>query len=243
MKLLNRQRLNTDLQEQRMLQAQEGLRLAQRIDLLRETLATLEKQHADFLVQSQVTYKEAISSLQMQKSLLEGEIARLEERKAILREPLDQEWEELERQKKEQEKVLVAISVRDTSVFQKESILLGKEKALSLREKAIEDMEKVAKEDTASAQKELERVNELSKHTKNEYQKLIQEQERVETVLAKKEKEHNRWVAALETKEKTLQKREKSLDEREKFVDHKFAVLQRNITKLNSKKHAICPIK
>lgn len=232
MKLLERQSLNNDLQEQRRAQAEEGIRLAKRIDALRETLSTLEKQHQDFIESSRTTYQEAIGALERRKDELEKEIVRLEERRALLREPLDKEWESLEEAQKDHEKKALSLAIQEASIAKRDSVVLEKEKKAEQRERALNDMSEAIEQERAFVSHEKEKATSLTLKLREEEKRSVSEQKERERITLKKDEESDRRARAIDMREKLLNAREKSIDKREAFVDHKYKVLQRTIKRI-----------
>ena len=233
MKLLERQSLNNDLQEQRRAQAEEGIRLAKRIDALRETLSTLEKQHQDFIESSRTTYQEAIGALERRKDELEKEIVRLEERRALLREPLDnEEWESLEEAQKDHEKKALSLAIQEASIAKRDSVVLEKEKKAEQRERALNDMSEAIEQERAFVSHEKEKATSLTLKLREEEKRSVSEQKERERITLKKDEEFDRRARAIDMREKLLNAREKSIDKREAFVDHKYKVLQRTIKRI-----------
>ena len=79
MKLQPKQQITQSINLERKTQIDEGIALAKKIDVLRETLASLEKQHQDFIAGSRVEIEKNLKVLQERKSNLLGEINKLEE--------------------------------------------------------------------------------------------------------------------------------------------------------------------
>ena len=122
MKLQPKQQITQSINLERKTQIDEGIALAKKIDVLRETLASLEKQHQDFIAGSRVEIEKNLKVLQERKSNLLGEINKLEERRVILMKPLDDEWLKIEDEKQELERVRLIQSSSQQQLNENRSI-------------------------------------------------------------------------------------------------------------------------
>lgn len=104
MKLLSRKTVVNEVAEQRRLAIEEGLLIARKVDKLRQTLASLEKQHTDFLNGMQAELKNRSETLLNEIALRELEIVQLSEKRKRLEQPLAKEWEMLKVAQLENEK-------------------------------------------------------------------------------------------------------------------------------------------
>lgn len=98
MKLLSRKTVINEVADQKRQAIDEGLQIARKVDKLRETLASLEKQHADFLVRMQSELKETSDKLLNEIALRKLEIVQLDSKRKAMLKPLDEAWAQVNAQ-------------------------------------------------------------------------------------------------------------------------------------------------
>ena len=101
MDLISKKVITSQIANQRKIQIDEGVALAKKIDLLRETLGSLELQHKNFLDKKEKELLSVTSNLEKDISNKKIEIKKLEEHRLKLLLPLGKEKKELEDLKKE----------------------------------------------------------------------------------------------------------------------------------------------
>lgn len=177
MKLLKKSVLVNELAEQRKAQIDEGIAIARKVDVLRQTLASLQKQQADFLNGMQLELEKRTKFLLDEIATREQIVIGLEERRKKLLEPLDNEWAKVEQGKKE-------------VLFDKELVKKGLER--------IADKESKANEKYQNSKNVLARVNvrerellkvynkadENTQETENIKKKAIEDKERIDKYVA-----------------------------------------------------------
>lgn len=133
MKLLTKQEIVREKSLERKNEIDEGVKLARRVDTLRQTVAKEEANLNKFRDESLKILRNDLETLQKQKEVLVSQINELDEQKRILRIPLDSEWVKVETRKKE-------IQTDQELLNEKVSNLLQKEQnyALNIRELLIE---------------------------------------------------------------------------------------------------------
>jgi chromosome segregation ATPase len=235
MKLQAPKQLNNELNLQRKNQIDEGVKIATKVDALRQTLASLEQQHTVFLAGSREEAERISTDFRVQKESLQGEIRKLEERKAELMKPLDDEWATLN-EAKEQFKLEVAdYEIKKDELQEKEKEIKEGEKRLLERTKTLDSTEETIKR----VSRETIELNEQAKGLK---ERQVREYEQ----FSRDHKERNREI---ETREKALivqanynshqkailDKREKQLNDKEKFINDKYNTLLRTLSRINNK--------
>jgi len=95
MKLLPKQQLNVVIANQKKAQIDEGLTIAKKVDVLRQTLADLERQHNLFIAGMEEELKRRTESLREEIKSLEYEIGNLKDIRKDLLKPLDEAWEKV----------------------------------------------------------------------------------------------------------------------------------------------------
>lgn len=232
MKLIPKSQIANDLASERANQIKEGLSLAKKVDVLRETLASLEAQHAKFLAGTQGELIKATEELQRKKQEVESEIAKLEIKRQTLLKPLDDEWASVKEAKEELNKQLEAFDL-------KENELTTKEKAFKKEEKRIEKARIIAAEKEAESENLYRLATEDRDKAKELRTARTQEYKAFQTECAKRSKEQDDREKALinhahvnEHNKKILDKREKALTDKEKFINDKYETLMRTLNRL-----------
>src|SRR3954469_15526260 len=101
MHLLPKSVIQSQVASQKKAQIDEGIALARKIDVLRETLAGLELKHSQFVAGMGRELEQKTKHLHETVGELERNIADLQEKRAELSKSLDSQWEEV--RQKEQE--------------------------------------------------------------------------------------------------------------------------------------------
>ncbi len=101
MKLLPKSVINTELANQKKKQIDEGLLIARKIDALRITLLSLEKQQKDFISGMKDEVNKELKSLIDKLASTKIEIQDLEDKRKLLLLPLTKEWNEVNEQRKQ----------------------------------------------------------------------------------------------------------------------------------------------
>lgn len=152
MKLLDRQKLNEQVTQQKRNQIDAGLFLAKKVDALREEVQDEQKKHDDAM---EAIKKEEITftnEFLMKKDSMDRQIIEREEKLRELRLPLDAEWKRVNELVELNNKNFKTISEFSFKVEKKEEELTKKEKSLSKREEQIQLFEEKVKEAFEKAQ-------------------------------------------------------------------------------------------
>lgn len=126
MKLLSRKTVSNEVAEQRRQAIEEGILIARRVDTLRQTLSSLEKQQTDFLNGMEGNLKKKTETLLNEIALRKLEIVQLDEKRRKLLEPPTAEFDAIRMGRAENEKTkqilargLEKIALRDTQTRDK----------------------------------------------------------------------------------------------------------------------------
>lgn len=208
MKLLEKKTINESVAKERKSVIDSGLFLAKKVDVLRQDLLDLEKQRADFIAGSRESIDKAIGDQKKELSTLEYEVKQAKKELLKLREPLDEEWKQLENEKDKLE-----VLKNQADVFFKGLI---KERRQFNQER----------EETIRLRLDLEKNKELSDD-------LLEEtiQNHTESVELRKEAQ-----ALKDGKEAELYIKELSLEAREKKVKEEQETLVKERLELNKEK-------
>lgn len=235
MKLQSIKQLNNELANERKKQIDEGLYIAQKVDVLRQTLASLEAQHQKFLAGSREESDKVIAELDQKKSTLKNEISKLEERRIELLKPLNDKWDELEEQKQAHKLELADFEIRNDLLKTKEKEFSEKEKQLNQKQETLSNQEEVIKR----VSRETQELNEQAKNLKN---KQLEEYTLSTTELGelRKELEEKEKLLVIQAnfnkhRENILNKREKELNNKDRAIKDKYETLMRTLSRINNK--------
>ncbi len=233
MRLLPKNEIARQKSFERKSEVDEGAKLARRVDNLRETAANEEASLAKFRVETLKRVKIDVDSLLAKKTGLEVEVREAEKKLKELKKPLDAEWDRLGKRenelalgKKEVKGQLLAIKGREEKTSQHEKRLAVEERKLeNERARIATDETKAsalldkAKESSIKADK---RLVEIDVRVKAKTKELLSR----EAELAAKER-------ALDLQRESQAARKKLLDDQERFINDKYATLERTINRIN----------
>lgn len=191
MKLLTKSTVATEQAREKKSQIDEGLRIATKIDAMRQALADLESQYAKFAAGTKTEMERITAGLVEQIKSLNIEIAILELRRKALLEPLDAKWNE---------------------VLVKEQILDGALKAVETN-KVVWVREKTKLDATnAKAKDSLFKIKVRERELTKVYVQADEALAEAEIIKSKLREEQ-------ETHDEIFKKRTIDLDNREKMID------------------------
>lgn len=235
MKLQSKKQLNNQFQETRRQEIEEGVKLAKKIDVLRETLASLEKQHETFLAGMGRELDEKTKEQRLEIARLQSEIKQLEERRKVLLAPIDDEWVKLEeaKQKLEEDKSLIDIESNE---------LQKKKQGIEEEEERLGKVRETIKNDRDEADRVTRETNELNIQArkyrddlKSEYDNFIKESTEKTNELKIKERSLNNLEKYYGLKEKRLNSKEEFLKRLEIKLKDRSERLKKTLKELNKK--------
>lgn len=200
MRLQPKIEVNNLVASQRKIQIDEGVRIAQRVDALRETLASLEAQHSKFIEGMEGELRRRTNHLIANISDLEKDIIDLEDKRRFLQIPLDDKWREINQKIGEISQFKANLEKKEAKLIEKELIQDGRDR------KSKELMVRVKSRDKASI-----KANDESEQLKTESEKI-----KVELLASKL------------AQEESFEKKSKELDERENsLISYTFTLTRR----------------
>lgn len=211
MKLLPKQQVAIQGASDRKAQIDEGITLARKVDALRETLASLESQHAQFLDGMERELCERTDGLFSQIGELQKEIKELEEKRKIALIPLDAQWSEVREKMTENDQIMTILAEKTDKLAQKEQIQDERDKK-SLQRVAV------ANSRDRESVKEWNRILEIGKETDKIHAETLArkiEQDKISEQTKKRIIERESAVASYEF---TLKAREEQLDIQEEEI-------------------------
>lgn len=215
--------------------ASEGMKLAKRVDNLRETAADEEAALSKFRVETISHINAEILLETKKKNLLVKEVSDLEDRKRIALVPLDEEWQKVNIRKDELTEYAVSLN-EDKSLFEDERKDFEVEtERLAVEKKRIEAERKQSVKSLAQA----EEYRENSSHALKEAEAIRGEAEQFKKLILQEVSQRDAEAAAkerdLNIREEYLMAREMAVTKKEQEVNDKYETLLRT-TKRNGKR-------
>jgi len=211
MKLLDPRTIQSNLNNQRKTDIDQGLTLARKVDVLRETLSVEEAKLTTF---REVTIKEVqrqIDEKIRERDILAQEIKEAEKQRTELLKPLDEAWALVieDRKKLEDEKT-------ETYVLnqQLEKSLIEVNKSLS----EIEIEEKRQEEAKLQIKKQAEQSSDILIEAQDRFTKALDEEKRVEILVRNKTRKLDEREAVLQATVNDIARKEKDLKAEYKFI-------------------------
>lgn len=234
MKILSKRAVDAQVALQRKSAIDEGVRIASKVDRLRQDLASLEAQHARYISGMKDELHKETDGLISKVADLKSEISDLEEKRAKLLAPLNQEWEN--------------VKIKAKEILDREAKLVSVETSLSFREKTLLERDKKSKDSLfriKTHERELERAlnnalfeEDRAKSIRSEAEsyKSLKEKEILDKELAceKREQKNRNDEEANKNLNDLLKAKERELVEREVRLNDREATLERNIKRLKN---------
>ncbi len=227
MRLLSKQEINARKATEKKQQIDEGVKLARKVDALRELRTQEDAVLQKFRAETVATINDEIKTLSERRISLSDEVVLLEWRRADALKPLEKETAELEVRR-------AGLQLLDDEVKNATKELHTYDKKLDVRAKRIEtDREDVDQQlrDTEAARKDaadhlsesekaLEKAKSIETQAVERYDLLVAELSQRETALLGRERD-------ILDKEKTNAERERALNDRERLINDRYATLLR----------------
>jgi hypothetical protein len=231
MKIPSKQQVSVQIADQKRHQVAEGLIIARKIDVMRDSLLNLERNQKNFIEQSTKELNEATDKLYTKKIVLEREIKEAEDKLAELRKPLDEEWNELKLRQESlaEEEQHLKIKMQDLEVIsqkqtEKQDKLSRQEKHNGLIQEQFCRLLDEAKEEKLSADQMLKDTianrDEIEKECAERLLAVSVKEEKVEFDLQANEQIKKIYEAKrkeLETKEKEFNAKIQTFNQVKKY--------------------------
>lgn len=198
MRLQDKKTIATQVAGQRKSQIDEGIILATKIDKLRATHSSLEKQHNEYVAGLKSNLEQTLGGLEEGIKAKKKELVLVEEERQKLLEPLDQAWDEV-REKQ------VNLDVLQEELYEKRTFLTLSTQDLNDREENIALKEEKLKEERNLLDIQIEKVTKTSLEAQK--------------VLSNAREEANSILSSVKTKELKLNKLEEELIVRERELE------------------------
>lgn len=231
-RLLPKSEIDKRKSEEQRTAIQEGLKVAERVDTLRETLASEEVAFEKYRKESLDAIEQEIKPKRIELDLLNKEVSHLCEERRQLLIPLDFKWSEVQKLEEFNKSKEHELSVLDGELAEKSVLITTRERDVVIAEGKSEDLKRLASAMYTQAEAQLSKSREDSASILNkahaelslvEIQK--QEVEKREINISIKEK-------ALEEKEHRIEKYEIRLANREATLRAGWKNLEHTANKL-----------
>ena len=232
-RLLPRQEVDKRKAEEQRQAIQEGLKVAERVDTLLETLASEEKAFEKYRIDSLKTIQEEIQAKRQEKEEIEATVIKLRSERAELMEPVTQHWQEIEAAEKQIEAKEAALYSLEHQLSQKASDLLHKERELENIEARAENLKQLAGAMFSQAEVKVAEAKEEAAEMRNKAQAELSLMEIRLVEVEKRETGVTIKGSQLEEKEQRIEKYEIDLFKREQVLREGWKQLERTKQKLN----------
>jgi chromosome segregation ATPase len=218
MRLLSKKIIQEQVAEQKRQQILDGVKVATKVDKLREEFAQLQRQRLDFLEGNKRALEEELQPLYTKLENLKGQVKQLAEERKELKKPLDDEWKLLEETKvifksQQEEFNKKEMDLEDIKVFlnnRQEEVEANLAKQKSLLKETEYNANK-SREDKDESEKNLRIVNDRAYKIEKQIADRLAEVQEKEKLALFNLKAAEQVKAMNETKEKELKDKEKKV--------------------------------
>lgn len=238
MHLLDKKTVSTDLARQKKLQIDEGVKLATKVDVLRETVLKEEGNLKRFRGETiQFVQKEIDEKIQ-ERDLLEKGNVFLREERIRLSAPIDltEAWEEVKTGKTEISSWKESLSEKEVRMIARESDVVEGEQSLTKRTETITRKEKLTERTLAGAQDKFEKASITLEKAHEEGSKLVNDAIHREQLVTLRESDATVKEEALLEQEKAAAAHELDLSNRELALKDRYETFVKAQHYINSKK-------
>lgn len=234
MRLLQKSAVSQAKAVDRQREIDEGVKLAKRVDSLRQLSASEEKNLLNFRDKTMAAVRAEIAPLHQEKSVLLQDIESLKAQKKLLLQPLDEKWEEVNKAQKICDDWEQELTAREDIAAHKEDNIHMFKASLEERANKILEKEKLVQEIVDTATKMIADAKVVLTNAHNDAQSIKIQAETVATMLTERENTvamRERDVqSAKESNTKVRRaniERQKQLIDREATLERGFAELKR----------------
>lgn len=235
MKLLTKNQITEFKNKERQLDIEQGMSFARKVDSLRELKEKESAELENFRTESVSAVKKEIDSLIRQKEILDIEVRNLEEKRLMLLEPLDCEWEKVKsmsikvlEMKSNLESSLELLKVDRKEFDKKSNELKNKSEEIDIRI----SMAKKEYEEILTSKYQAENSLTVTREEMNKVKSLLLDQA---TMVASRETGVGAREYNLSIKEQNADKRERELNSKERQVNDRYQTLLRTESRIKNK--------
>lgn len=217
MRLLTKQQVEKDKSLEKKREIDEGVKLARKVDKLREVSSQEEANLKRFRDESIKVVKIEIDGLLVKKEALKGEVVELEEKRILAQAPIDlkKEWSQVKIDKIEIEAWKRDLLSRESGVIAREATVESKTQDFIRRDEDIREKETLTNRFLTETKKAYDEAEETRNRADEYAKKTDKELDARDRVLAGKEEELKYREHELELeKEKVVKDRKANTDER-----------------------------
>lgn len=233
MQLLDKKTITQQKNLERKLEIDEGIKLANKVDKLRQTAAEEETKLYKFRDESIKQVKKEIQDLVDRKESLKTEVEVLDATRAALMEPLDESWKIYDAKKLELENIEIVLLEKrelldsDTVEYQKSlADLKLEESRIAVKKEEINSLLTEAVTTRSTAKEEL-------RSTREQSSKILENSEIREKEVMTRELNVASKERDIINKEEQLKKDRRELDLREKSINDKYNQLLKTQARIN----------
>lgn len=228
-RLLQKQDIVKQKSIERKLEIDEGVKLARKIDSLRETSAGEETKLSKFREQSLRLIKEEIEDRLIERDSLDVEVRSLKERRIELQKPLDEEWLKVNSKQEELIQYAQALQAESIKLNLLSIELVDKKIELEVQSERIEERNIQSLRQSAQVDEAKTKVDNLlkeieikSKEKEEEFKQtnkyLLSEEARIRVM----EREVNMKLENIEKREEEVKRKYILLEDREATLDREL---------------------
>lgn len=233
MKLLPKKVINTQVASQKKAQIDEGIQLAQRVDVLRETKLKEEGNLNRFRTET-VSMVQAEIDIEIRKrDALKEEISELLIDRQYARVPLDAEWTQLEIEKSSLSEKNQEIDSKSSVLHQREVEIESRENENALLSKKTKELDVLAQQKLSEADTTLENSRQMAAEIRNSAQETLVEVELKEATLNLREKQIEMREGQVEKTARRQLKKDIEQAAHDKTIKDKYETLERTIKRLH----------
>lgn len=227
MKLRPKSVVNTLVAEEKRKQISEGLKIAKKVDALREVSAEEEASFQQRREQMVATIKADIAPLASEKQSLIEELPILREEKRKLLEPVDltEAWSKVRQQEKELDLLKDNLVVRESKARQHEIDLADYGSELTLRERQIKLKEETSNNHLLESEQKISDARKLTDDVEKYKIDTAKEIEQRYLMLQSKEKDYEVNARELSIFKEKLDTKQIELLEKERQINSRYTTL------------------
>lgn len=232
MKLLPRKEASLETQKQKKALIDEGMGLATKVDVLRETKVIEEGNLERFRKETIAIAQQEIDAAILKRNLIQDEIGKLEKERTLLQMPLDAEWEKVKAAYlKYADQVGLLESSKQTVAQQiGENTMLAA--SLEVERGRIEEMKRITEDNLQRSDEDLKQAREESAKMRNLAQSVLTSAELRESIVIEREKDYESTVKWCEDEKERFAMLENDITKREKVLKDRYATLERTLKRM-----------
>lgn len=227
MQLLSKRELNQAKQADRQREIEEGLKLARRVDGLRETASEEEAKLTKFRIKSVEQLHSEIKPLEDKKQSLLDEVRELEHRKKIAQIPLVAEWKLLTKAKEELEKLTEEIFRKKSYLAQKEKEVVDTLKQVTEEKARVETLKRTTLEKLTQSENTFVKAQKESDEVKKQAESILSSARLRNKDSLRREADVSVLEREIKIRQESLLRHEVDLTNRERAVKDKYQTLLR----------------